>query len=110
PARDGGHGRDDPGRPPLTDARKRTTPPPQPVTGWKRLGNDLLSHRVTPAVPSALEGLTAVFGMETGVSPPPLSPSVGQYSGRLGVLSGSRSALIGPREDVRAPGHGHLWG
>ena len=37
-------------------------------------GNDLLSHRVTPAVSSAREGLTAVFGMGTGVSPPPLSP------------------------------------
>ena len=24
-----------------------------------------------PAVPSALEGLTAVFGMGTGVTPPP---------------------------------------
>ena len=37
-------------------------------------GNDLLSHRVTPAVSSAREGLTAVFGMGTGVSPPPWSP------------------------------------
>jgi hypothetical protein len=35
------------------------------------LGNDLLSRRVTPAVPSALEGLTSVFGKGTGVSPPP---------------------------------------
>jgi hypothetical protein len=34
------------------------------------LGNDLLSHCVTTAVPSALEGLTSVFGMGTGVSPP----------------------------------------
>jgi hypothetical protein len=32
-------------------------------------GNDLLSHTVTRAVPSALRGLTAVFGMGTGVSP-----------------------------------------
>ena len=30
----------------------------------------------TPAVPSALEGLTAVFGMGTGVSPPPSSPGI----------------------------------
>ena len=37
-------------------------------------GDDLLSHAVTHAVPSALEGLTSVFGMGTGVSPPPLSP------------------------------------
>ena len=33
-------------------------------------GSVLLSHKVTQAVPSALEGLTAVFGMGTGVSPP----------------------------------------
>src|SRR6185295_15327434 len=30
-------------------------------------GNDLLSHALTRAVPSALRGLTAVFGMGTGV-------------------------------------------
>jgi hypothetical protein len=34
-------------------------------------GGDLLSHAVAHAVPSALEGLTSVFGMGTGVSPPP---------------------------------------
>ena len=33
-------------------------------------GNGLLSRGVTTQVPSALEGLTAVFGMGTGVSPP----------------------------------------
>ena len=32
-------------------------------------GSDLLSHEVAPAVPSAVEGLTAVFGMGTGVTP-----------------------------------------
>ena len=32
-------------------------------------GGDLLSHTVSRAVPSALKGLTAVFGMGTGVSP-----------------------------------------
>jgi hypothetical protein len=37
-------------------------------------GNDLLSHPVTRAVPWALEGLTAVFGMGTGVTPPLSSP------------------------------------
>ena len=35
----------------------------------KTPGSDLLSHGVTPAVPSAEEGLTTVFGMGTGVSP-----------------------------------------
>ena len=45
------------------------------------LGNDLLSRRVTPTVPSALEGLTTVFGMGTGVSPPPWSPNGRDYTG-----------------------------
>ncbi len=34
-------------------------------------GGDLLSQAVTSLVPSALEGLTAGFGMGPGVSPPP---------------------------------------
>ena len=33
-------------------------------------GDDLLSHAVARAVPWALEGLTTVFGMGTGVAPP----------------------------------------
>ena len=40
----------------------------------KNPGNVLLSHQVALTVPSALEGLTAVFGMGTGVTPPPWSP------------------------------------
>jgi hypothetical protein len=40
----------------------------------KITGDDLLSHPVARAVPSALEGLASVFGMGTGVSPPLLSP------------------------------------
>src|SRR5438034_9905750 len=43
----------------------------------KMLGNDLLSRRVAPTVPSAQEGLTSVFGKGTGVSPPPWSPNPG---------------------------------
>src|SRR6185503_4555954 len=37
-------------------------------------GGDLLSHTVSRAVPSALEGLTSLFGMGRGVTPPPLPP------------------------------------
>ena len=37
-------------------------------------GNVLLSRVVSNQVPSALKGLTAVFGMGTGVSPSPLPP------------------------------------
>ncbi len=33
-------------------------------------GGDLLSHRVSPAVPSALEDLTSEFEMGSGVTPP----------------------------------------
>src|SRR5690606_30613467 len=41
----------------------------------KRLpGSVLLSHGVAPAVPSPLEGLTTVFGMGTGGTPPPWPP------------------------------------
>ena len=37
-------------------------------------GGDLLSHPVARAVPSAQEGLTSLFGMGRGVTPPPLPP------------------------------------
>ena len=37
-------------------------------------GNDLLSRAVSSQVPSALKGLTSVFGMGTGGSLSPLSP------------------------------------
>ena len=36
----------------------------------KKSGSDLLSRAVSRGVPSALEGLTSVFGMGTGVTPP----------------------------------------
>jgi hypothetical protein len=39
-------------------------------------GNDLLSHSLTAAVSSALEGLTSVFGMGTGGTPPVRSPRI----------------------------------
>ena len=42
--------------------------------GPQNPGDVLLSHRVAPAVPSALESLTSVFGMGTGVTSPALSP------------------------------------
>jgi len=39
----------------------------------EKSGSDLLSQGLPSQVPSALEGLTSVFGMGTGVTPP-LSP------------------------------------
>tara|TARA_Y100000588_G_scaffold392526_1_gene504804 strand:+ start:1545 stop:1883 length:339 start_codon:yes stop_codon:yes gene_type:complete len=39
-----------------------------------KTGNNLLSHHIEAALPLAIEGLTAVVGMGTGVSPHPSSP------------------------------------
>ena len=39
-------------------------------------GGDLLSHRVSPAVPSALEDLTSEFEMGSGVAPPESPPEI----------------------------------
>ena len=47
---------------------------PREPRGFKYPGDDLLSHPVTRAVPSALRGLTSVFGMGTGVTPSLESP------------------------------------
>gem|GEM_PF-3608309 len=45
--------------------------------GFKKIsGSDLLSHPVPRAVPSALWGLTSVFGMGTGVSPTLWPPEI----------------------------------
>jgi hypothetical protein len=56
----------------------------KPETTAKKMGDDLLSHGVYPAVPSALAGLTSLFGMGRGVSPPPSSPF--QKSGKYILL------------------------
>ena len=42
----------------------------------KTPGSALLSHKVSQAVPSAQEGLTTVFGMGTGVTPPLSQPRI----------------------------------
>ena len=44
-------------------------------------GGDLLSRAVTSQVPSALKGLTSVFGMGTGVTPSSLPPEMVNYLG-----------------------------
>ena len=55
--------------------RRASAPHPRPREEDKKsLGNDLLSQRAAPLVPSALAGLTAGFGMGPGVPPPLLSP------------------------------------
>jgi hypothetical protein len=42
---------------------------------WLEAGDVVLSHPVSRAVPSALRGLTTVFGMGTGVALAPLPPA-----------------------------------
>ena len=44
------------------------------ASGLKIIPATTYSPRANAQVPSALEDLTAVFGMGTGVAPPPLSP------------------------------------
>src|SRR6185369_12719957 len=57
-------------RKPLTGGSSgRVGPRPIPSrTAKERTGGDLLSQGVAPQVPSALKGLTALFGMGRGVS------------------------------------------
>jgi hypothetical protein len=45
-------------------------------------GSVLLSHTLTRAVPSALEGLTSEFGMGSGMAPPTLPPEEVEVSAR----------------------------
>jgi hypothetical protein len=74
-------------------------------------GDDLLSHTLARAVPLALGGLTAVFGMGTGVSPPLQSPENSnleknklwaQESNRIGLeamgFAVEESGIIGQAE------------
>ena len=62
--------------PPGNPAGRTTTPTTLNV------GGDLLSHTLTSAVPSALEGLASGFGMGPGVPPPPQPPTT------LSVING----------------------
>ena len=59
-------------------ARREVKKGPEPVRDGSRpninSGSVLLSHNLAVAVSSALEGLTAVFGMGTGGSPPAWPP------------------------------------
>ena len=54
-------------------------------------GGDLLSRAVTSQVPSALKGLTSVFGMGTGVTPSSLPPEMVSYE-----ISGPGSEAFAP--------------
>jgi hypothetical protein len=54
---------------------------------WRNPGGVLLSQGATPQVPSALAGLTAVFGMGTGVSPPPWPPETVRSPGLQNIVA-----------------------
>ena len=69
--------------------RRRTGP------FFENSGGDLLSQGVSPQVPSALAGLTAVFGMGTGVTPPPWPPEILLLLG-TDRLAGERGAAVRP--------------
>ena len=68
-----------------------------PATGagviFERTGGVLLSQGVYPQVPSARAGLTAVFGMGTGVSPPPWPPETVRSAAQQPV-KGQRAAPV----------------
>ena len=55
---------------------KSRRPPPRWGPSQKESGGDLLSQGDAPQVPSALAGLTSVFGMGTGVTPPLRPPEI----------------------------------
>lgn len=58
-------------------------------------GDDLLSQRCVPPVPSALTGLTSGFGMGPGVSPPLKSPEESVFILKADYLLNRRLALSG---------------
>jgi hypothetical protein len=87
----------------LTQTRRRKNP-----------GNVLLSHQVALAVPLAMEGLTAVFGMGTGVTPPPRSPGKSVAVTLSSSFKGGRAALDSKRrfrkfEVFTSPAVQTLW-
>src|SRR6185503_12730434 len=98
--------------PPAATAGGGRKPPPPPTKNAParvrqgvledKWGGVLLSHPVSRAVPSALEGLTSLFGMGRGVSPPPKPPQFefdNRYETRVHTLkrlskTGQASRLI----------------
>ncbi len=71
-------------------------------------GNDLLSHAVTSAVPSALEGLTSVFGMGTGVAPPASPPGIGRQSHTLILECSQATSRVNLHQCNVVKPHGRL--
>jgi hypothetical protein len=75
------------------------------------MGDVLLSHTLTHAVPSGLRGLTSVFGMGTGGSPSLRSPKVMSGVASLAIdcvegrrLGKGRETGLGGDERLRMTG------
>src|SRR3954466_10701593 len=75
-----------------TGATRTGRPPGRPV---KLIGGDLLSQAREGQVPSALRGLTALFGMGRGVSPSPKPPENGEKPSSGGPSKLHRATLTG---------------
>src|SRR5207302_250012 len=60
-------------------------------------GGDLLSRAVARAVPSALKGLTTVFGMGTGVTPPASPPRNLANGGKAAPYNTAMARAFGSR-------------
>ena len=60
----------------ITIDTKKSTVDTRSTVDFSWLGNVLLSQDPSVQVPSALEGLTVVFGMGTRGTPLPLSPNL----------------------------------
>lgn len=60
-------------------------------------GSVLLSHTLTRAVPSALEGLTSEFEMGSGMAPPTLPPEELEVSARALLMKSNSTEMIGFR-------------
>ena len=82
----------EPSRVPLSQSLMFAPPRPEPAQRAPGAGGALVSHRVAPAVPSALAGLTSGFGMGPGVPRPPWPPAPG---GRCGAGCLGEAALQG---------------
>ena len=90
-----------PPRVPPSQAPRSRIPAPSPAQRAPGAGGALVSHRVAPAVPSALAGLTSGFGMGPGVPRPPGPPAPGgrcgagcRGAGRRSGRPGGRTALV----------------
>ena len=85
-------------------ASKRKRAAPRSGSSNERTGGDLLSQAREGQVPSALWGLTALFGMGRGVSPTPKPPETCQDRADRGA---NRAPLRGPSKLHNLPTNEH---